>query len=80
MRQKMGAFEAQRADAPPKDDDTLWAPRPGDVRVRGNYPGHVSRTSAYTSAAAHPVRTGLVGLAVLGLGVVAARKFMERGN
>jgi short-subunit dehydrogenase len=72
-RQKMAGFEAQRGDAPPKDDDTLWAPREGDVRVHGTYPGHVARTSAYTAAAKRPVVTGLVGMAVLGLGVVAAR-------
>jgi NAD(P)-dependent dehydrogenase (short-subunit alcohol dehydrogenase family) len=77
-RQKMAAFQAQRGDEPPRDDDTLWAPRPGDVRIRGNYPGHVAKSSAYTAAASHPVRTSLVGLAVLGLGVVAARKWMER--
>src|SRR5215218_9935555 len=50
-RQKMGAFQAQRADDLPKDDDTLWAPRPGDVKLRGNYRGHVSKTSAYTAVA-----------------------------
>ena len=75
-RQKMGAFAAQRADEPPRDDDTLWAPRPGDVRVRGNYPGHVSKTSAYTAIARRPVATGMLGLAVLGLGVAAAKVWM----
>ena len=76
-RQKMSAFAAQRADEPPKDDDTLWAPRAGDVRVRGTYPGHVSGTSAYTALAKRPVATGMLGLAVLGLGVAAAKAWMN---
>lgn len=76
-RQKMSAFEAQRADGPPKDDDTLWAPRPGDVRVRGTYPGHVATTSVYTAVARRPVATGMLGLAVLGLGVAAAKAWMN---
>ena len=76
-RQKMSAFAAQRADAPPKDDDTLWAPRAGDVRVRGTYPGHVARTSVYTAVAKRPMATGMLGLAVLGLGVAAAKAWMD---
>lgn len=76
-RQKMAGFAAQRGDEPAKDDDTLWAPRPGDVRVRGTYPGQVARTSAYTAVAKRPVVTSLVGLAVLGAGLVAARAWME---
>ena len=77
-RQKMSAFAAQRADEPPKDDDTLWAPRAGDVRVRGNYPGHVARSSGYTAIAERPVVSSIVGLAVLGLGVAAAKVWMGR--
>jgi hypothetical protein len=73
----MSAFRAQRGDAPPKEDDTLWAPRAGDVKVRGNYAGRVAHTSAYTAAARRPVITGLVGLAVAGLGVAAAKAWME---
>jgi short-subunit dehydrogenase len=77
-RQKMSAFEAQRGDGPVRDDDTLWAPRPGDVKVRGNYPGRVAHTSVYTAAATRPVVTSLVGLAVLGAGLFAARSWMGR--
>jgi NAD(P)-dependent dehydrogenase (short-subunit alcohol dehydrogenase family) len=44
------AFEAQCTDQPARGDDTLHLPRQGDSRVRGNYQGHVMRSSAYTSA------------------------------
>jgi len=40
----------------PRDDDTLFAPRPGDGHVRGNYPGRVMKRSVYTKAALNPVR------------------------
>jgi NAD(P)-dependent dehydrogenase (short-subunit alcohol dehydrogenase family) len=43
-------FEGQRPGPLAWGDDTLHLPRPGDGRVRGNYRGHVRRTSAYTAA------------------------------
>src|SRR3954447_17405652 len=61
---EFSAFDGSKTDRPPLDDDTLYAPRPGDGRVRGNYPGHVMKRSFYTTAALHPVRT-LLGVAAI---------------
>jgi len=62
------AFEGQRTDQPVRDDDTLFRPRPGDARVRGNYQGHVMKSSAYTLARLHRGQT-LLGLAIAGAAV-----------
>jgi NAD(P)-dependent dehydrogenase (short-subunit alcohol dehydrogenase family) len=64
------SFAEQHADEPARDDDTLHAPRPGDGRVRGHYPGHVRKSSLYTTAALHPV-PALVA-ATLGVGLAIA--------
>jgi NAD(P)-dependent dehydrogenase (short-subunit alcohol dehydrogenase family) len=64
------AFDGSRTTKPPKDDDTLYAPRPNDGRVRGNYEGHVASTSLYTKAALHPMRA-VLGAAALGIGLAA---------
>jgi len=64
------AFDGSKTEKRPKDDDTLYAPRPNDGRLRGNYPGHVQKTSLYTAAALHPMRTWL-GAAALGVGLAA---------
>jgi len=64
------AFDGSKTNKPPKDDDTLYAPRRNDGRVRGNYEGHVMKTSVYTSAALHPVRS-LLGAAAIGVGIAA---------
>lgn len=64
------AFEGSRTTKPPKDDDTLYAPRPGDGRVRGSYEGHVASTSLYTKAALNPIKA-VIGAAALGLGLAA---------
>jgi NAD(P)-dependent dehydrogenase (short-subunit alcohol dehydrogenase family) len=64
------AFDGQRSDEAPRDDDTLFAPRPGDGRVRGNYPGRVMKRSLYTAAALNPVKTLLGAAAIVGLASV----------
>jgi NAD(P)-dependent dehydrogenase (short-subunit alcohol dehydrogenase family) len=70
------AFEGQeRHDIPRRDDDTLHGPRPGDGRVRGNYPGRVMERSAYTAIAKRPLTTTL-GIAAIGVGVGLAAKAM----
>ena len=76
-RQKMGAFQAQRGDAPARDDDTLHTFRPNDARLRGNYPGRVKKTSAYTAIAKRPVAASLVGLLAVGVGAVAANVWLR---
>ena len=67
------AFEGQMSDIPARGGDTLYHPRPGDGRVRGNYPGRVLRSSAYTAARLHRGKA-LLGLAVLGAGLIAANR------
>jgi NAD(P)-dependent dehydrogenase (short-subunit alcohol dehydrogenase family) len=68
------SFSGQHSDRPPRDTDTLYAPRPGDGRERGDYQGRVRKSSAYTKLARRPVAT-LLGVAAVGAGVVwAARK------
>ena len=69
------AFDGQKMDEAPRDDDTLFAPRPGDGRVRGNYPGRVMKRSFYTKAALNPVKTLLGAAAIVGIaGVISSRR------
>ena len=69
------AFDGQKTDEAPRDDDTLFAPRPGDGRVRGNYPGRVMKQSFYTKAALNPVKTLLGAAAIVGIaGVISSRR------
>jgi NAD(P)-dependent dehydrogenase (short-subunit alcohol dehydrogenase family) len=66
-------FSGQHTDVPDQDTDTLHAPRPGDARVRGTYPGRVFEHSTYTAARLSRKRT-LLGLAVIGAGLVLAAR------
>ena len=69
------AFDGQMTDEAPRDDDTLYSPRPGDGRVRGNYPGRVMKRSLYTTAALNPVKTLLGAAALVGIaGVLSSRR------
>lgn len=69
------AFDGQKTDEAPRDDDTLYSPRPGDGRVRGNYPGRVMKRSLYTAAALNPVKTLLGAAALVGIaGVISSRR------
>lgn len=81
-RLKLSHFEQQHADAAPRDEDTLYAPRPGDASIRGDYPGHVMKSSVYTAVAKRPTLSAAtaLGLAALGIGFLAARsRSSERG-
>jgi short-subunit dehydrogenase len=66
-------FKAQQSDRPasPTREDSLYSPPSGNGRERGDYPGHVARTSAYTRAAMHP-GLALLGLAAAGLTLALA--------
>ena len=69
MKEKT-AFDGQKTDEAPRNDDTLFAPRPGDGRVRGNYRGRVMKRSLYTTAALNPVKTLLGAAAIVGIASV----------
>jgi short-subunit dehydrogenase len=45
----------------------------GDLRERGDYPGHISESSAYTQAARHPLLSGALALGA-GLAIAALLK------
>ncbi len=63
------AFQ-KRTGEPRRPAGALHAPEPDDTgHVRGDQPGYVMRTSAYTRATLHPI--GVAG-AMAGLGLVAA--------
>ena len=65
------AWEQQRAEPGTKRrNDALHAPTTAG-RVRGDYEGHVMRTSAYTAAAQHPFRSALL-LSAAGAGAYLA--------
>ena len=66
-------FEGQLTDRPVRSEDTLFHPRPDDGRVRGNSPGRVMGSSAYTEARLHRGKT-LLGLAVLSAGLLLANR------
>ena len=67
-------FDQQQRDEPssPNRPDTLYAPRPGDGRSRGEYPGHVWKSSLYTKATLRPMAT-LLGAAAVGVGLAIVR-------
>jgi short-subunit dehydrogenase len=69
-------FEGSRTDEPAHDDDILFQPRPGDVRVRGNYRGHVMKTSVTTAATLRPL-PALLAAATLGVGLAYAVRNMR---
>ena len=67
------SFEGSRTDEPARDDDTLFAPRPGAPRVRGRYQGHVMKTSVSTAATLRPLPT-LLAAASIGAGFALAMR------
>jgi len=73
------AFSGQRSDRPAEGDSTLYAPRAGDGRERGRYPGHVMTSSAYTTARRNPLAT-VLGAAAVGLGVAFAARARDRDS
>lgn len=63
-------FRQQKRDEPHKGArDTLHRSRKHGAEERGDYEGHVMRTSAYTGARLHPLRT-LLALGALGVGAL----------
>jgi short-subunit dehydrogenase len=64
-------FEGSRTNEPAHDDDILFEPRPGAVRVRGNYKGHVMKTSLSTAATLRPIPAMLAAVTI-GAGIAYA--------
>jgi hypothetical protein len=58
--------QSDRPPARPRKDNGLDRPS-GDLQERGDYEGHVSETSFYTTASLHPV---LTGVALVGAGLM----------
>jgi len=75
-------FSQQQRDEPRPAHrrDTLYQPPLENGRVRGDYPGRVARTSAYTRAALHPARTALALAAVGALSVAVAAGVRRRAE
>ena len=70
-------FDQQKSDDKPSRKNILHKPYRKEGAERGDYPGYVMKSSAYTQSKLHPVRTALT-LAALGLG--AAVVFGGEGN
>lgn len=66
-------FDQQKSDRPAdrKRRDALYRPQRGDMAERGDYPGHVMKSSAYTQSVLHPGKVAL-GAAALGIGLAWA--------
>jgi short-subunit dehydrogenase len=65
---------------PPRPRDQNGLERPSELLAeRGNYPGHVAETSAYTQATLHPLVTGAV-IVGAGLAIGAMARGMRNGS
>lgn len=78
MKEKTG-FAGQYSEHPDRGIDTLHAPRAGDGRVRGDYPGRVLQSSLYTKARLNRSAT-ILGLTVLGAGLALASRSSRSGG
>ena len=71
MNQTMFRQQKRRKPGRLPQDEALWEPPARTGRTRGDQPGHIKKTSAYTAATLHPARTALA-LAAVGLGFAIA--------
>lgn len=74
-------FDLQKRDEPSHlgRPDALYSPMRGSGRERGDYPGHVMRSSLYTRAALHP-GMALTFVALLGLALSLGARGGLRGR
>lgn len=72
-------FEGQMRQEPADGGrtDALDAPHPGDSAERGDQPGHIMRTSAYTQARMHPLAAAAAGVAGAAA-VMGASRWLSR--
>ncbi len=71
--------EQQQSDRPParpRNDNALDRPS-GDLQERGDYQGHVSESSLYTTASLHPL---LTGAALIGTGLLVKAMWHPSAN
>ena len=69
----------QQSDRPPtrpRHDNALDRPS-GDLQERGDYQGHVSESSLYTTASLHPL---LTGAALIGTGLLIKAMWHPSAN
>jgi hypothetical protein len=78
MKEK-GGFAGQYTEVPDRGHDTLHAPRSGDGRIHGNYPGRVLQSSLYTKARLNRGAT-LLSLAAIGAGLMLVSRGRSGGN
>lgn len=79
LMKRKTAVQAQHGEMPERGDDILFAPRPGDSRIHGHYPGRVRQSSHYTKARLGRGGT-ILGLAVLGAGLALATRSGRSGG
>jgi hypothetical protein len=72
-------FRQQMTDEPKSEDapSNLMRPVPHEGEVRGGYPGHVMRSSVYTSWRLHRLGTLLWGVGLGAAGMLAYRALRE---
>jgi short-subunit dehydrogenase len=77
-RMERSFYDQTMSDRParPREENGLEQPS-GALEERGDYGGHVAKSSLYTQAALHPVVTSAV---LVGAGVAVAAALMDRGN
>ncbi len=71
MEATMFSQQKRKSPGPLPQEDALYAPPPTTGRTRGDQPGYVMKSSAYTKAALNPGKTALA-LAAVGVGVALA--------
>lgn len=57
--------KVQKKGQRPRQHDSLFFPPDEEGRIHGDYPGHVARSSLYTNAVLHPLKTAVVAFAFL---------------
>jgi NAD(P)-dependent dehydrogenase (short-subunit alcohol dehydrogenase family) len=72
-------FRQQRSETPNQARDNLYTPSEPAGLVRGNYQGHVMKSSAYTKASLHPGKTALAALGA-GLALAAGLRYLGRAE
>jgi short-subunit dehydrogenase len=81
MNQAMFSQQKRRKPGRLPQDDSLWEPPARTGRTRGDQPGRIKKTSAYTAASLHPGRTALALAAVgLGFAIASGGGLLRRGR